>query len=163
MSRFRAVAFSACLLGVVVLCLGCTTVTTGDTFRYGFSEVQANPAAGPQRPTPGDLQLNAKTWKHEVRCDYFDACDTDFFGIMFVFDKRTGRELKWNRIEVFQRDDCNASREDRQKYTTVTDTEFVSFGWPDSRKGKYAQLSAFLVFYADWGSVAARVRTISCP
>jgi hypothetical protein len=163
MPAFRAVSLIACLLGSTALASGCTTVATGETFRYGFSDLRPNPAAGASRPAPADLQLNAKSWKHEWRCDVFDACATDFLSTVFVFDKRTGKELTWNRIEVFQRDDCNASRNDREKYKTVTDTEYASLGWGESRKGKYEQVSAFLVFYADWGSVAARVRTIACP
>jgi hypothetical protein len=151
----------ACLLGSAALSTACTTVNTGETFRYGFSDPQPSAPNAP-RPTPSDLQLNAKTWKHEWRCDVFDTCVTDFASTVFVFDKRTGREVTWNRIEVFQRDDCNASRDDRMKYKTVTDTNAVSLGWGDGRKGKYDQVSAFLVFYADWGSVAARVRTIAC-
>jgi hypothetical protein len=82
---------------------------------------------------------------------------------VFVFDRRTGKQLMWNRIEAFQRDDCNASRNDRERYKTVTNTDVVSLGWGDGRKGKYDQVSAFLVFYADWGSVTARVRAIACP
>jgi hypothetical protein len=163
MPTFRAVALIACLLGSAVLSSGCMTTTQGETFRYGFSDLQPNSAVGAQHPIPANLQLSAKSWKHEVRCNVFDTCETAFAGTMFVFDKRTGKELKWNRIEVFERDDCNASRDDRLKYKTVTDTDIVSLGWGDERKGKYEQVSALLVFYADWGSVTARVRTIACP
>jgi hypothetical protein len=113
--------------------------------------------------SPADFQINAKSWKHEWRCNALDTCNTDFFSTVFVFDKRTGRQLKWNRVEVFLKDDCDASREDRRNYKTVTDTEFVSFGWGDDRNGKYEHVSAFLVLYADWGSVNARVRTNVCP
>jgi hypothetical protein len=162
MPASRAVSLIACLLGSAALSTACTTVKTGETFRYGFSDLQPNAASTP-RPAPTDLQLNAKTWKHEWRCDVLDTCKTDFLSTVFVFDKRTGKELTWNRIEAFQRDDCNASRNDREKYKTVTDTEYVSLGWGNDRKGKYEQVSAFLVFYADWGSVTARVRAIGCP
>jgi hypothetical protein len=163
MTTFRAISLIACLSGVAVLVLGCKTVTTGETFRYGFSDLKPNTASKVAPPTPTDLQINAKSWKHEWRCDAFDTCDTDFLSTVFVFDRRTGKELTWNRIEAFQRDDCNASRNDRERYKTVTDTKVVSLGWGDGRKGKYEQVSAFLVFYADWGSVTARLRTIVCP
>jgi hypothetical protein len=139
---------------------GCNTVATGDTFRYGFSDVRPNV---PASATPTDFQLRAKTWKHEWRCNVFDTCDTDFLSTVYVFDTRTGRQINWNRVEVFLKDGCNASFDDRGKYKTVTDTEFVSFGWGDNRKGKYEHVSALLVFYADWGSVNAHVRTIVCP
>jgi len=160
MTPFRAVSLIACLLGLAVLSSGCNTVATGDTFRYGFSDVRSNV---PPPATPTDFQLRAKTWKHEWRCNVFDTCDTDFLSTVYVFDKRTGRQINWNRVEVFLKDDCNASLEDRGKYKTVTDAEFVSFGWGDNRKGKYEHVSALLVFYADWGSVNAHVRTIVCP
>jgi hypothetical protein len=164
MPASRAISLIACLLGSAALASGCRTVETGETFRYGFAELRPNPAAsGASPPAPAELQLNAKSWKHEWRCSVFDDCATDFLSTVFVFDKRTGKELTWNRIEVFQRDDCNASRNDRDRYKTVTDTQSVSLGWDDGRKGKYDQVSAFLVFYADWGSVAARVRTVACP
>ncbi len=163
MPTFRAASLIAGLIGFAVLSSGCKSVATGETFRYGFSDVQPNIAAGAPRPAPADFQLNAKEWKHEWRCNVFDTCNTDFLSTVFVFDKRTGKQLKWNRVEVFLRDDCNASPADRLNYKTVTDAEFVSFGWGDDRKGKYEQVSAFLVFYADWGRVNARVRTIACP
>ncbi len=163
MTPFRIVSRIASASALAVLSAGCTTVTTGDTFRYGFSEVRANSAAPGVRATPADFQLRAKSWKHEWRCNVFDACSTDFLGTMFVFDKRTGKQLNWNRVEVFLKDDCDASLDDRGNYKTVTDTDLVSLGWGENRKGKYEQVSAFLVFYTDWGSVNARVRTIACP
>jgi len=163
MTPFRAVSLIACLFGFAVLSSGCETVKTGDTFRYGFSDVRSNTPSPAERTTPADFQLRAKTWKHEWRCDVFDTCSTDFLSTFFVFDTRTGRQLRWNRVEVFQKDDCNASINDRGKYKTVTDTESVSFGWGDNRKGKYEHVSALLVFYADWGSVNAHVRTVVCP
>lgn len=163
MTPFRAVSLIACLFGLAVLSSGCSTVATGDTFRYGFSDVRSNSPPPGERPTPTDFQLRAKSWKHEWRCNVFDTCDTDFLSTVFVFDTRTGRQINWNRVEVFLKDDCNASLDDRGKYKTVTNTEFVSFGWGDNRKGKYEHVSALLVFYADWGSVNAHVRTIVCP
>lgn len=163
MIPLRAVCLIACLFGFAVLAAGCVTVTSSDTFRYGFSDVRFNIPFPEERPAPTDFQLRAKSWKHEWRCNVFDTCNTDFFSTLFVFDKRTGRQVKWNRVEVFLKDDCDASREDRERYKTVTDTDFVSFGWGDNRNGRYEYVSAFLVFYADWGSVNARVRTMTCP
>lgn len=163
MTPYRAVPLIACLLGLVVWSSGCRTVNTGDTFRYGFSDVRTNAQTPAERATPADFQLRAKTWKHEWRCSVFDDCLTDFLSTMYVFDTRTGRQLKWNRVEIFMADDCDASLKDRDHYKTVTDTEFVTFGWGDNRKGKYEQVSALLIFYADWGSVDARVRSIACP
>jgi hypothetical protein len=163
MTPFRAVSSIACLFGLAVFSSGCSTVATGDTFRYGFSDVRSNVPSPGERPTPTDFQLRAKTWKHEWRCDVFATCDTDFLSTVYVFDTRTGRQINWNRVEVFLKDGCNASLDDRGKYKTVTDAEFVSFGWGDNRKGKYEHVSALLVFYADWGSVNAHVRTIVCP
>jgi len=163
MTPFRAVSLIACLFGLAIFSSGCSTVATGDTFRYGFSDVRSNVPSPGGRPTPTDFQLRAKSWKHEWRCNVFDTCDTDFLSTVFVFDKRTGRQLNWNRVEVFLKDDCNASLDDRGNYKTVTDAEVVSFGWGDNRKGKYEHVSALLVFYADWGSVNAHVRTIVCP
>ena len=160
MTFFRAVSLIACLFGLAVISSGCNTVATGDTFRYGFSDVRSN-VSPPATPT--DFQLRAKAWKHEWRCNVFDTCDTDFLSTVYVFDTRTGRQINWNRVEVFLKDGCNASLVDRGKYKTVTNTEFVSFGWGDNRKGKYEHVSALLVFYADWGSVNAHVRTIVCP
>lgn len=163
MTPFRAVSLIACLFGFTVLSSGCGTVTVADNFKYVFFDVKSNIASDAGRPVPTDFQLRAKSWKHEWRCNAFDTCNTDFFTTLFVFDKRTGRQLKWNRVEVFFKDDdCDASPDEREKYRTVTDTEFVSFGWGDDRNGKYEQVSAFLVFYADWGSVNARVRTKVC-
>jgi hypothetical protein len=161
MTPFGAASLIACLSGLAVFSSGCSTVATGDTFRYGFSDVRSNAPA--ERLSPADFQLRAKTWKHEWRCDVFNTCDTDFLSTVYVFDKRNGKQINWNRVEVFLKDDCNASRDDRAKYKTVTDAEFVSFGWGDNRKGKYEHVSALLVFYADWGSVNAHVRTIVCP
>ena len=160
MTPFRAVSSIACLFGFAVLSSGCESVKTGDTFRYGFSDVKSNV---PVAATPTDFQLRAKTWKHEWRCDVFNTCNTDFLSTFFVFDTRTGRQLKWNRVEIFLKDDCNATINDRGNYKTVTDTDLVSLGWGDNRKGKYEHVSALLVFYADWGSVNAHVRTIVCP
>ena len=164
MTPFRAGSLAACLLGLTVLLSGCKTTTTADTFRYGFSDVQANSPSTGARPIPTDFQLRAKSWKHEWRCDAFDTCDTDFLSTVYVFDTRTGKQINWNRVEVFMKEDgCNASLADRAKYKTITDTEFVSFGWCDNPKGKHEHVSALLVFYADWGSVQANVRTIVCP
>jgi hypothetical protein len=163
MTPCRAVYLMTCLFAFAVASSGCTTVATGDTFRYGFSDVRPNAASPAARAAPADFQLRAKTWKHEWRCNVFDTCSTDFLSTMYVFDKKTGRQLKWNRVEVFLKDECDASLADREHYKTVTDTEFVSFGWGDKRSGKYEHVSAVLVFYADWGSVNARVRTTACP
>jgi hypothetical protein len=163
MTSLRTVFSIACLLVLSLLGAGCSTTETADTFRYGFSDVQPNPTVAAERPVPADFQLRAKTWKHEWRCDVFDSCITDFLTTVYVFDKRTGRQLKWNRVEVFMKDDCDASTKDRDNYKTVTDTDSVTIGWGDSRKGKYEQVSALLIFYADWGSVNASVRTIVCP
>ncbi len=163
MTPFRTVSPIVVLFGFAVAFAGCASVETGDTFRYGFSEVRSNAAPPAARPIPADFQLRAKSWKHEWRCDVFNTCTTDFLSAMFVFDTRTGREIKWNRVEVFLKDDCNATINDRDRYKTVTDTEVVSFGWGDNRKGKHEHVSALLVFYSDWGSVSARVRTVVCP
>lgn len=164
MTPFRAVSLTACLLGLAVFLSGCKTTSTGDTLRYGFSDVRTNSPSAGGRPAPADFQLRAKSWKHEWRCDAFDTCDTDFLTTVYVFDKRTGKQIKWNRVEVFFKEDgCNATLDDRANYKTVTNTDFVSFGWGDNRKGKYEHVSALLVFYADWGSVNAQVRTIVCP
>lgn len=164
MTPFRAVSLIACLLGLAVFLSGCKTTSTGDTLRYGFSDVRTNSPSAGGRPAPADFQLRAKSWKHEWRCDAFDTCDTDFLTTVYVFDKRTGKQIKWNRVEVFFKEDgCNATLDDRANYKTVTNTDFVSFGWGDNRKGKYEHVSALLVFYADWGSVNAQVRTIVCP
>ena len=164
MTPFRAVSLIACLFGLAVFLSGCKTTSTGDTLRYGFSDVRSNSPSAGERPTPTDFQLRAKTWKHEWRCDAFDTCDTDFLTTVYVFDKRTGKQINWNRVEVFFKEDgCNATLNDRANYKTVTNTDFVSFGWGNNRKGKYEHVSALLVFYADWGSVNAHVRTIVCP
>jgi hypothetical protein len=163
MTPFRAVSSIACLLGFAVLSSGCGTVTISDTFKYGFSDVQSKVLSPGERPAPADFQLRAKSWKHEWRCDPFDTCNTDFLSTMYVFDKRTGKQLKWNRVEIFLKDGCDASLDDRGNYKTVTDIDLVSFGWGENRKGKYEHVSALLVFYADWGSVNARVRTAACP
>lgn len=164
MTPFRAVSLTAYLLGLAVFLSGCKTTSTGDTLRYGFSDVRTNSPSAGGRPAPADFQLRAKSWKHEWRCDAFDTCDTDFLTTVYVFDKRTGKQIKWNRVEVFFKEDgCNATLDDRANYKTVTNTDFVSFGWGDNRKGKYEHVSALLVFYADWGSVNAQVRTIVCP
>jgi hypothetical protein len=163
MTPLRAVSLITCLLGFAVGLGGCKTVASSETFRYGFSEVRFTIPIAEERPDPTDFQLRAKSWKHEWRCNVFDTCDTDFLSTLYVFDKRTGKQVKWNRVEVFLKDGCNASRDDRERYKTVTDTEFVSFGWGDNRSGKYEHVSAFLTFYADWGSVNARVRAIGCP
>lgn len=140
----------------------CKTVESADTFRYGVVDIKVSAAVN-DRPTPADFHVRSKTWKHEWRCSVFDNCETDFFTTLYVFDKRTGKQLKWNRVEVYQQDGCYASPEDGRNYKTVADTDLVSIGWGEDREGKYDQVSAFLIFYADWGSVSARVRTRLCP
>jgi hypothetical protein len=142
---------------------GCASVTNVDTFKYGFLEVTPNKAAGTEQPRAEELQLRAKSWKHEWRCSVFDNCETDFVGSLYVFDARTGRQVRWNRVEVFLKDDCDASPSDRARYKTVADTDHVTLGWGEERKGRYENVSAYLVFYADWGSVNARVRSKVCP
>lgn len=142
---------------------GCKSVTNIDTFKYGFLDVTPNKAAGPEQPRAEELELRAKAWKHEWRCSVFDNCETDFLGSLYVFDARTGKQLRWNRVEVFLKDDCDASPKDRARYKTVADADFITFGWGEERKGRYENVSAYLVFYADWGSVNARVRSKVCP
>lgn len=171
MTLLRVLSLKACLLGLVVLpaalLSACGTIERDDTFRYGFFDLKASglsSAASAEPPMPEDLHIRAKSWHHEWRCRlYDDVCRTDFSGTLYVFDKRTGKQLKWNRVEVFRVDHCLASANDRENYKTVTDTDVVSLGWGKDREGKYNKISAFLVFYADWGSVNARVRALACP
>ncbi|HEU0203588.1 MAG TPA: hypothetical protein VFR86_24525 [Burkholderiaceae bacterium] len=161
MTSFRAlsiIGLSACATWLAA----CKTVDSVDTFKYGFSDVKVN-ATSTDQPTTNDFHVRSKTWKHEWRCSVLDNCETDFFSTLYVFDKRTGKQVKWNRVEVYLQDGCNASPDDGRNYKTVADTDAVSIGWGEDRKGKYDQVSAFLIFYADWGSVNARVRTKLCP
>jgi len=163
MTVARTLSLIAGLVGFAVLTAGCRTVTSVETFKYGFSDLESNVAAGADRRSPEDFLLRAKSWKHQWRCSVFDSCETDFLSTLYVFDKRTGRQIKWNRVEVFLAEDCDASADDRRKYKTVVDTDVVSLGWGEDRNGKYDRVSALLVFYADWGSVNARMRTRACP
>ena len=171
MMLLRVPSLKACLLGLVVLpaalLSACKTVESESTFRYGVLDVRVsglNSAAGAERPKPEDFQIRAKSWLHEWSCRSYDnVCKTDFSSTLYVFDKRTGKQLQWNRVEVFLADHCLAFTDDRERYRTVTDTDVVSLGWGKDREGKYDKISAFLVFYADWGSVNARVRALGCP
>jgi hypothetical protein len=163
MTKLRTLAVPLLAAGAVALA-GCRTVTSVDTFKYGFYELKANGEAAPTAPTQPDVfELRAKSWKHEWRCTVFDNCETDFLGTLYVFDARTGKQVRWNRVEVFLKDDCDASPKDRGRYKTVADVDHVTLGWGEDRKGRYENVSAFLVFYADWGSVNARVRSKVCP
>jgi hypothetical protein len=171
MTLLRVRSLKACLLGLIVLSAAllsaCKTVESESTFRYGVLQVTvsgSSSAASAERPMPEDFQIREKSWLHEWRCrSYDDVCRTDFSTTLYVFDKRTGKQLKWNRVEVFLADHCLASADDRERYRTVADTDVVSLGWGKDREGKYDKISAFLVFYADWGSVNARVRALACP
>jgi hypothetical protein len=152
------------VLGLAALLSACATVGSLDTFRYGFSNLKLNTGGtGVQGPVAEDFQLRADKWEHEWRCYGAEDCKTEFEARLFVFDKRTGRRVRWNRIEVFQADNCSASPEDRYNYKTIADADVVPLGWEDERQGRYERLSAFIVFYADWGSVDARFRTLACP
>jgi hypothetical protein len=161
MTPLRTTAVALSTLSIAFT-LGCRSVTNIDTAKYDFPEVRPN-ATGLDRPTTGDFELRTKNWKHEWRCNVFETCLTDFESTIFVFDRRTGKQVNWNRIEVFMKEACDASAQDRKNYKTVTNSDTVSFGWGKNRDGKYDQVSAYLVFYADWGSVNALVKTRACP
>lgn len=150
----------ATLATAALLSSGCSFINKADIARYDFATVNAN--SGTNAPAAADLELRTKSWKHEWRCNYLEQCDTEFASALYVFDRRNGKQIKWNRIEVFSRDDCEASTDDRRNYKTITDADLVSIGWPKRREGKYDKVSAFVVFYADWGNVSARVKTDVC-
>lgn len=162
MTRKTFAVLIACVGGFGLLGSGCSFVNKADIARYDFTTVNANASAGPGAPAPADLELRTKAWKHEWHCNYLEQCSTEFASSLYVFDRRNGKQIKWNRIEVFSRDDCEASTDDRRNYKTITDAEAVSIGWPKKRDGKYDKVSAFLVFYADWGNASARVKTDVC-
>ena len=105
MKKIGSVLFGMSIAAGALALAGCSSVTSVDTFKYGFLEVTPNKAAGAEQPRPVDLQLRAKEWKHEWRCGMFDRCETDFLGSLYVFDARTGKQVRWNRVEVFLKDD----------------------------------------------------------
>lgn len=160
MTRTSIATLTASAIGFSLLAGGCSFINKADIARYDFATVNAN--AGTNAPAAADLELRTKSWKHEWHCNYLEQCSSEFASTLYVFDRRNGKQIKWNRIEVFSRDDCQASTDDRRNYKTITDVDAVSIGWPKKREGKYDKVSAFLVFYADWGNVSALVKTDVC-
>jgi hypothetical protein len=162
MTRERAFVRLLCIAAVALAATGCRSLTVGDTFRYQFIDARPNAQASAGAPGAGDLELRSKVWRHEWRCNVFDTCLTDYDATMYAFDKRNGRQLKWNRIEVFQTDTCDASPADRRNYKTVTDADSFTLGWGRDRAGKFDRVSAYVIFYGDWGSVSSRVLAKNC-
>jgi hypothetical protein len=113
---------------------------------------------------PEDLHIRAKSWHHEVALPSLRRrLQNRLLQHAVRLRQAHGQTAEVEPCRGVLADHCLASANDRENYKTVTDTDVVSLGWGKDREGKYDKISAFLVFYADWGSVNARVRALACP